>query len=112
MPPYVNERPVKTGCWTDREDELLAEWQGKYGNRYVPCPAMLGQQHSSAASMCVSSMTPTPLHDMLQNVENFCNTSQSHLSCFLKVVHGSEKDFRQDWSTMRSALASQGEPST
>ena len=35
MPTYINERPVKTGCWTDREDELLAEWQGKYGNRYV-----------------------------------------------------------------------------
>lgn len=33
MPTYVNERPVKTGCWTEREDELLAEWQGKYGNR-------------------------------------------------------------------------------
>lgn len=35
MPTYVNERPVKTGCWTEREDELLAEWQGKYGNRSV-----------------------------------------------------------------------------
>ena len=35
MPTYVNERPVKTGCWTEREDELLAEWQGKYGNRFA-----------------------------------------------------------------------------
>ncbi|DBB07177.1 TPA: hypothetical protein ACH3X1_011744 [Trebouxia sp. C0004] len=34
MPTYVNERPVKTGCWTEREDELLAEWQGRYGNRW------------------------------------------------------------------------------
>ena len=38
MPTYVNERPVKTGCWTEREDELLAEWQGKYGNRSVMPP--------------------------------------------------------------------------
>ena len=35
MPTYVNERLVKTGCWTEREDDLLAEWQSKYGNRWL-----------------------------------------------------------------------------
>ena len=41
MPTYVNERPVKTGCWTEREDELLAEWQGKYGNRFAHATCLL-----------------------------------------------------------------------
>ena len=57
MPTYINERPVKTGCWTDREDELLAEWQGKYGNRYVPlstyCCALPSLGTTQLRSQCV-----------------------------------------------------------
>ncbi|KAK9846618.1 hypothetical protein WJX81_007698 [Elliptochloris bilobata] len=34
MPTHINGRPVKTGQWTDAEDALLAEWQGKLGNRW------------------------------------------------------------------------------
>jgi hypothetical protein len=35
MPTHINGRPVKTGSWTPDEDELLAEWQAKLGNRSV-----------------------------------------------------------------------------
>lgn len=38
MPTHINGRPVKTGQWTDAEDALLAEWQGKLGNRCTPPP--------------------------------------------------------------------------
>ncbi len=33
MPTHINGRPVKTGSWTPEEDDLLAEWQAKVGNR-------------------------------------------------------------------------------
>lgn len=33
MPKYVNGKAVKTGSWTPEEDNLLAEWQAKLGNR-------------------------------------------------------------------------------
>ena len=33
MPTHVNGRPVKTGAWTQEEDDVLALWQGELGNR-------------------------------------------------------------------------------
>lgn len=33
MPTHINGRPVKTGSWLQEEDDLLAEWQSKLGNR-------------------------------------------------------------------------------
>ena len=33
MPTHVNGRPVKTGAWTQEEDDLLAQWQAELGNR-------------------------------------------------------------------------------
>ena len=35
MPVSVG-RHTKTGSWTAGEDDLLAEWQSKVGNKYVP----------------------------------------------------------------------------
>ena len=65
MPTYINERPVKTGCWTDREDELLAEWQGRYGNRYV-IPV-------TQALPCLGCPQHVPVkHDTLALAEDTC----------------------------------------
>lgn len=59
MPTHINGRPVKTGQWTDAEDALLAEWQGKLGNRCTPppfpwmsraCIRMMGESFGWAAS--------------------------------------------------------------
>ncbi|KAK9820139.1 hypothetical protein WJX72_006542 [[Myrmecia] bisecta] len=48
MPTTVNGKPVKTGSWTVEEDRLLAEWQGKVGNRWSAVakkiPGRTGQQ--------------------------------------------------------------------
>ncbi len=44
MPTHINGRPVKTGQWTDAEDALLAEWQGKLGNRCAPNPTLTPPQ--------------------------------------------------------------------
>jgi len=44
MPAHINGRPVKTGQWTDAEDALLAEWQGKLGNRRAPNPTLTPPQ--------------------------------------------------------------------
>lgn len=96
MPSYVNERPVKTGCWTEREDELLAEWQGKYGNRCV-CNTI------GLSVTCVS----LPHYSNLQ----CCSCMKCTLSTFdalLQMVHGSQEDSRQDRSAVCAALASQG----
>ena len=65
MPAYINQRPVKTGCWTDREDELLAEWQGKYGNRFflliiLHCHAQ-ATTHTFAACISHSKHDAVPL---------------------------------------------------
>lgn len=108
MPAYINQRPVKTGCWTDREDELLAEWQGKYGNR---SPLPINLHFHAWATVQLSSLHITLQHDMV-TLPNTTNTSphlDAHLAACLKVVHGGEKDLWQDWTTVRSALATQGE---
>lgn len=115
MPTYINERPVKTGCWTDREDELLAEWQGKYGNRYVlpvtvPCHAWAATQLCSQYVRLThetSSFADCAAKHNITFATQYTHTSAASL----KVVHGSEEDLRQDWSAMRSALATQGKPS-
>ena len=51
MPTYINERPVKTGCWTEREDDLLAEWQSKYGNRLATVSSLM-EVLEDLASLC------------------------------------------------------------
>jgi len=48
MPTHINGRPVKTGQWTDAEDALLAEWQGKLGNRRAPNPTLTPPQGPAA----------------------------------------------------------------
>eukprot|EP00891_Asterochloris_glomerata_P009442 jgi/Astpho2/9442/Aster-01702 len=34
MPQTVNGKPVRQGCWTAEEDELLSKWQSVMGNKW------------------------------------------------------------------------------
>lgn len=94
MPTYINERPVKTGCWTDREDELLAEWQGKYGNRYVlpvtmHCPAWAATQLCSQY-VHLKHNTIFFADCAAKYKRTFATQHNTHSSAAsLKVVHGS-----------------------
>lgn len=41
MPTMVNGRPVRTGSWEPAEDQALAEWQAKLGNRCALVPGRI-----------------------------------------------------------------------
>ena len=74
MPTHINGRPVKTGSWLQEEDDLLAEWQAKLGNRSATsCCSGIGQWYSPSKTFTHGS--PAVLRAQAWAVADHCHGS-------------------------------------
>lgn len=71
MPTHINGRPVKTGSWLQEEDDLLAEWQAKLGNRSAG-PCCSGIHHCHIPCIDISQRKSTVLTAQATGMADHC----------------------------------------